>query len=194
VGLKEFWVEKPWDIIQYGHNLSSLERKRTFLNAGGKNFVDISYLSGADSDGDGRCVVGGDFGNNGRIDLVVRQVGGGPLLLYENQFPQRHYLEVSLRGRRSNRLGIGARLTARVRGQNLVRELYPLNSYRSQMPNRVHFGLGDAERVERLAIRWPSGKEQLFTDVAGDRHILVDEEENTQQAIQTVMPGHPMPP
>ena len=61
-----------------------------------------------DSDGDGRCVVGADFRNNGRLDVVLRQVGGGPLIIYENNFPQRHYLKVSLRGARSNKLGIGA--------------------------------------------------------------------------------------
>ena len=65
-------------------------------------------MTGTDNDGDGRCVVAGDFRNNGQLDLVVRQVGGGPVLLYENEFPKAHYLTVSLRGTKSNRLGIGA--------------------------------------------------------------------------------------
>src|SRR5207249_1424176 len=100
-------------------------------------------------------IVAGYFRNNGQLDLVVRQVGGGPVLLYENRFPKRHYLKVSLRGTKSNRLGIGARLVAEVQGRRLVREQYPLTSYRSQMPNIVHFGLGDADHVDRLTIRWP---------------------------------------
>src|SRR5215831_13450096 len=101
--LGEFWVSNPWQIVQRGHNLSAYERKRAYLNVRGQDFLDISYLTGADRDGDGRCVVAGDFRNNGRLDLVVRQVGGGPVLLYENNFPQRHYLKVSLRGHQSNR-------------------------------------------------------------------------------------------
>jgi hypothetical protein len=187
--LKEFWVENPWHIIAQGHNLSAFERKRAYLNVKGQAFLEISHLTGADNDGDGRSVVAADFRNNGRLDLIVRQVGGGPLRLYENRFPQKHYLKVSLRGRQSNRQGVGARLTAIVRGQQIVREMYPSNSYRSQAPNIVHLGLGEAEMVERLTIRWPSGKVQELHDLRGDRHILVDEGKDGTQQVRTIVPG-----
>lgn len=196
--LGEFWVERPWEIFKKGHNLSSYERKRLFLNVPGsihgRDFLDLSFVSGADNDGDGRSVVAADFRNTGQLDLVVRQAGGGPIVVYENQFPPRHYLKVSLRGTKSNRLGIGARLTATVRGRPLVREQYPLNSYRSQMPNVVHFGLGDADRVERLLIRWPSGVEQELTDLAADRHIVVTEGKAGPEAVETVVPGQTIRP
>jgi hypothetical protein len=202
--LGEFWVDNPWDIIHQGHNLSAYERKRVYINVPGletgesgrpkRDFLDISYLSGADSDGDGRSVVAGDFRNNGRLDLVVRQVGGGPLLLFENDFPQRHYLKVSLRGTKSNRLGIGARLVAVVGGQQLVREQYPLNSYRSQMPNIVHFGLGEATRIDRLIIHWPSGTKQELKDLLADRHIVVEEGKEGAAAVETVIPGKTIRP
>ena len=212
--LGEFWVQNPWEIVQHGHNLSSYERKRAYWNVQGspetgtaplssngqspfparRDFLDISYLTGADNDGDGRSVVAGDFRNIGRLDLVVRQVSGGAVLLYENNFPQRHYLKLSLRGTRSNRLGIGARLTAVVKGQPLVRELYPLNSFRSQMPNIVHFGLGDAGKVDRLLIHWPSGIQQELTDLPADRHIVVEEGLEGAVAIETVVAGHTIRP
>jgi hypothetical protein len=187
--LKEFWVENPWDIVKNGHNLSAYERKRTWMNIGGQNFLDLSYLTGTDNDGDGRSVVAGDFSNNGRQDLIVRNVGGGALRLYENNFPQRHYLEVSLRGRQSNRLGIGARLTAHVNGRKLVREMYPINSFRSQAANIVHFGLGDATTIDRLEIRWPSGKTQVLQNVQADAHVVVDEDKEGNAAIEKVVPG-----
>jgi hypothetical protein len=192
--LGEFWVENPWEIVKNGHNLSCFERKRTWMNIHGSNFIDLSYLTGADNDGDGRCAVAGDFRNNGRQELVVREVGGYPLLLYENNFPQRHYLEVSLRGRQSNRLGVGARLKAVANGRQLVREMFPVNSYRSQMPNRAHFGLGDADRVERLEVHWPSGKTQVLTDLRADGHIVVDEGGEGSAAVETVVPGQTFPP
>lgn len=192
--LGEFWAENPFDIVDKGHNLSAYERKRVFLNVRGRDFLDVSALTEADNDGDGRCVVAGDFRNNGQLDVVLRQSGGGPLLLYENCFPRRHYLEVSLRGRTSNRLGIGARLTVKAGGQSLVREQYPLNSFRSQMPNRVHFGLGDATRVEELTIRWPSGRQQRFTNLAADRHVVVDEDKEGEDAVTTVVPGQTIAP
>jgi hypothetical protein len=192
--LGEFWSENPWDIVKQGHNLSAYERKRAFLNVRGRDFLDISALTEADGDGDGRCAVAGDFRNNGQLDLVLRQSGGGPILLYENRFPQRHYLKVSLRGRTSNRLGIGARLTATAGGQTLVREMYPCNSFRSQMPNIVHFGLGEATRVEQLTVRWPSGREQRLANVAADRHIVIDEDKEGESAAATVVPGQTIEP
>jgi hypothetical protein len=194
--LKEFWVEDPWKIPEQGQNLSCYERDRAFLNVGGKAFLEISYLTGADNEGDGRSVVPADFFNTGRQDLIVRQVGGGPLVLYENRFPQKHYLEVSLRGRKgkSNRQGIGARLTAVVRGQKLVRELFPANTYRSQAPAMVHCGLGEADGVERLTIRWPSGRVQELRNLRGDRHILVHEDRDGPGAVETVVPGKPLRP
>ena len=177
-----------------GHNLSSYERNRSFLNVQGRDFVDISFVTGTDSDGDGRSVVAGDFRNNGQLDLVVRQVGGGPVLLYENEFPKAHYLTVSLRGTKSNRLGIGARLVAAVAGRMLTRELYPLNSFRSQMPSRVHFGLGDAAKVDRLTIYWPSGAVQELTDVAADCHIVVEEGKEGSDAAEPVIAGRAIKP
>jgi enediyne biosynthesis protein E4 len=160
----------------------------------GQNFLDISYLTGADNDGDGRAVVAADFRNNGRLDLIVRQVGGGPLYLYENRFPQKHYLEVSLRGRQSNRQGIGARISVLVRGQLQVREMYPYNTYRSEAPTVAHFGLGDADGVDSLTIRWPSGKVQELGAVRGDRHVVVDEDREGEAAVETVVPGQTITP
>jgi hypothetical protein len=192
--LGEFWVSNPWQIVARGHNLSAFERQRVFLNVKGQDFLDISHLTGADGDGDGRAVVAADFRNVGMLDLIVRQAGGGPLLLFENRLPRKHYLKVSLRGRTSNRQGIGARLTAVVRGQPLVRELYPANSFFSQAPNVVHFGLADARSVERLTIRWPSGKVQVLKELQGDRHIIVDEGKDGGDAVATVEPGRTMAP
>jgi hypothetical protein len=191
--LGEFWERNPWDIANT-HNLSAFERKRTWMNLKGKNFIDLSFLTGTDNDGDGRSVVGCDFSNNGRQDLIVRQSGGGPasgpLLLYENNFPQRRYLKVSLRSKKGNRLGIGARLTAEVGGQKIVRELYPINSFHSQGPTHVHFGLGNAKRVDKLTIRWPfEDKVQVLTDIDADQHIIVDKEKEGPAAIEKIEPG-----
>jgi hypothetical protein len=192
--LKEFWVENPWEIVKSGFNLSAYERNRTWMNIGGSNFLDVSFLTGTDSDGDGRCVVAGNFSNKGRQDLIVRQAGGGSLLMFENNFPQRHWLEVSLRGRQSNRLGVGARLTATANGRKIVREMFPINSYRSQMPNRAHFGLAEATKVESLEIRWPSGKTQVLKDLQADAHLVIDEEKEGAAAVEVVTPGKTFEP
>jgi hypothetical protein len=184
--LGEFWVDNPWQIVSSGHNLSAYERKRIFWNAKGANFLDISHITGADDDGDGRCAVAADFRNNGRMDVLTRNTGGGVLRLYENNFPQRHYLKVTLRGTKSNRLGIGARLVAHLGDRQVVREMFPVNTFHSQMPNLVHFGLGDEKKVDRLTIRWPSGLVQELTDVPADQHVIITE---GATSTETVVPG-----
>jgi enediyne biosynthesis protein E4 len=151
-------------------------------------------VTGADSDGDGRSVVAGDFRNDGRMDLLVRQVGGGSVLLFENQFPPAHYLSISLRGTKSNRLGIGARISMNAADLKQVRELYPQNGFRSQIASRLHFGLGEQSRVDRLTIRWPSGEIQQLTDLAVDRHIVVEEGKEGAAAIEVVTPGSVIKP
>jgi hypothetical protein len=189
--LGEFWVDNPWEIVGNGHNLSAYERKRVFWNVKGGNFLDISHLTSADDDSDGREVVAADFRNNGRMDVVTRNAGGGVFRFYENNFPQRHYLKVTLRGTKSNRQGIGARLVAHVGNRQIVREMFPVNTFHSQMPNLAHFGLGDDTKVDRLSIRWPSGLVQDFTDLQADRHIVVTE---GAAECETVTPGRIIPP
>ena len=183
--LDEFWSSNPFKVSEL-HNLSGYERNRTYLNIRGENFVDISFITGADSDGDGRCVVPLDFDNDGRQDLIVRQVGGGAIMAFKNQFPKKHWLRVSLQGVDSNRFGVGARLTVKAGGQKVVRELYPANTYNSQAPALVHFGLNDATNVDSLTIRWPTGKEQKLNSLPADRHIIVREGENV---AHTITPG-----
>lgn len=173
--LGEFWVEDPFK-INWENNLSSYERNRAFLNLGGKEFLEISHLTGADSDGDGRAVVAADLDGDGREELIVRQSGGGPLKVFANRFPTGNWVEISLRGSSSNHRGIGARLVAEVGQQRLARDQFPVNSYRSQASNRVHFGLADAEQIDRLTIRWPSGKTQTRKNVRKNQHIFIEEE------------------
>lgn len=179
--LGEFWEENPWQIA-FRHNLSGFERNRTYLNSG-SGFVDISHLTAADSDGDGRAVVADDFNGDGRIDLLVRQAGGAPLRLYENRFPQRHWLRVSLRGAARNSHAVGARVTITCGELTMTRDLFPGNSFYSQSAAAVHFGLGDNDVVDKLTIRWPDGQLQTLSGLAADRHIRVDEESGTIEEI-----------
>jgi enediyne biosynthesis protein E4 len=187
--LKEFWAGNPWTVFQQ-HNLSSFERNRVFLNVRGQNFLEISALTDADIDSDSRAVLAIDTRSCGQLDLLVRSVGGGPLAIFENQFPAKSYLMVSLRGAKSNRQGIGARLVARIGDRQIVRELYPANTYRSQAPALVHFGLDGAQRVDELLIRWPSGTEQVIRAIPANRHVLIHE---AREQYETVEPGRSMP-
>ena len=175
--LKDWWVENPWQIAAKGKSLSGYERNRVYLNSRAEEFFEISGLTGADSDGDARAVVASDLNDDGMEDVIVRQAGGGSFLIFENRFPKAHWLRVSLRSKKSNTLGIGARVVAEVGGQKVVRELYPYNGYKAQGPAHVHLGLGKASVIDRLTITWPSGAVQELRNVAPDRHLRISEGE-----------------
>lgn len=169
----EFWMRNPWD--DSNENLSAYERNRVLWNLGGQQFADISHLTTADLDSDSRAVAVGDFNQDGMPDVIVQSVGGGPLRVFENQWPHRHWLRVSLRGTKSNRLGLGARLKLEAGGRVQWRELYPVMSYRSQLPSSVLFGLGDAEHVDRLTVYWPSGEVQNVEQMPVNRRVRITE-------------------
>lgn len=180
----EFWVPNPWLFSASGENLSAYERNGVHLNAGGGAFHNISYLSGADSEGDGRTVVSFDLNGDGMLELLVRQAGGGSLIVYENRFPKGHWLRVSLRGTKSNRFGVGAKLAAVAGGRTVRRELQPVINFLAQAPAQVHFGLGEATTVDSLTIRWPSGAVQEVRDVPADRHVVITEGDDTPKLVE----------
>ena len=119
-------------------------------------------------------------------ELFVRQVGGGPLLVFENQFPKSNWLRISLSGDKSNSLGIGSKLVCEAGGRRICRELYPVINFLSQSPAHVNFGLGDAETVDRLTIHWPSGETQELIDLPINSHVRVRE---SNPEYSTISPG-----
>jgi hypothetical protein len=172
----EFWTKNPFQMPNERENLSSYERNRTFLNLDGKSFIDVSFASGADIDSDSRSVVAADFDRDGATDLLVGSVGGGSLRLFLNRFPKANYSRIRLEGSGSNRAGIGARLTATVGARKLVRDLFPQNGFMGQGPAEITLGLGDATAIDRLEVRWPSGKTQVYENLAANQYFLLKEE------------------
>jgi hypothetical protein len=116
----------------------------------------------------------GDLNNDGQLDFVINNQEDRPSIAL-NQRVAGHWLLVKLRGTRSNRSAIGARVTARTSGRSQVREVKSGGSYLSQSDLRVHFGLGDALTVDELTIRWPDGHVQTELRVPADRIVTVVE-------------------
>jgi hypothetical protein len=119
----------------------------------------------------GRGAAFGDLNNDGWQDVVMTVLGGPPQV-FINRGGRQHWLVIKLRGTRSNRDGLGARV--RVNGQ--TRFATTSGSYLSAGDKRLHFGLGTAETA-KVEIDWPSGKRQTLSDVRADQFLEVVESE-----------------
>jgi enediyne biosynthesis protein E4 len=113
----------------------------------------------------------GDLNNDGSID-VVTTVLGGPLQVFMNRGSSGHWLTITLRGTRSNRDGLGARVV--VNGQ--TRFATTAGSYESANDKRLHFGLGTA-KTAKVEVFWPSGSHQSLNDMAADQFLEIREPE-----------------
>jgi hypothetical protein len=150
-----------------------------FHNLGGRpvTFDDVSRTSGPDV---ARPIVGrglavGDIDNDGRVDLLIVDSEGAPLLLHNQEVHAGHWFGARLIGTHANRSGYGAVVTASVGGRSLVRACRADGSYMSSSDARVHIGLGAATRVESLTVRWPGGHVDTFHDLPADRYVTLRE-------------------
>ena len=158
-----------------GRSLSGYQRKRVWLNDGSGRFTDVSQVVGVTDTFDGRAVALADFQNRGVLDVVVANQRG-PLLIYKNTVqPGRHWIQIALEGTSSNRSAIGARVELQWNGQTQVQEVQGGNGFSSQNDRRLHYGLGSATKIDRMVIRWPSGKSQTIESPAVDKLLSVKE-------------------
>ena len=140
-------------------------------------FDDVSARAGKDLQRPivGRGLAVGDYDNDGRVDVLVVDSEGSPLLLHNESAPTGHWLGINLVGVRCNRDGIGAVVTAAAGGRTFTQLCHTDGSYLSASDKRVHFGLGTAATVDTLTIRWPGGHIDTLHNVAADRYLTVRE-------------------
>jgi hypothetical protein len=158
-----------------GRSLSGYQQKRVWINDGAGQFKEVAQLVGVTDVYDGRSIALGDFGNRGALDAVVANERG-PLLLYRNTVsPDNRWIEFDLEGRESNRSAIGAQVKVTWNGQQQVQEVSGGSGFCAQNQRRLHFGLGKATGIDRVEIRWPSGKTQTVAAPELSRiHKLVE--------------------
>jgi hypothetical protein len=123
----------------------------------------------------GRGIAYADIDDDGDLDLLITQNGRRPALLRNDQATGHHFLRVKLVGRAPNRDAIGASLELTAGGVTRYRDLLPARGYLSQVELPVTFGLGEADQVERLSIRWPDGSEQLVPVPGVDTLMVVEQ-------------------
>jgi len=154
------------------HNLGSnyQEPRELYHNNGNGTFADLSSTSGPgiSTPASARGLAVGDLWNDGRMSAVVSNMSARPSLLVNQIRPSNHWIAFKTVGTKSNRDGIGAKLTVKVGKRVLVDEVRSGSSYDSNSDMRVHFGLGTMTKIDSLTVRWPSGLTEQWGSLTAD--------------------------
>jgi hypothetical protein len=151
-----------------------------FHNEGNGRFEDWSGKAGPDFTRKivGRGTAVGDYDGDGRLDLLIVNAEGQPLLLH-NDGPVNHYLGLRCLASGGKSYALGARVTVKCGSLSQIREVRAAGSYLSTDAPDLHFGLGSATTIDSVSIRWPDGHASRFTSVRPD-HVYVASAGDTQ--------------
>jgi hypothetical protein len=170
------------------------EPKLLYHNRGNGTFADVSQSSGraiiVPTAARGLAV--GDLWNDGRLSAVIANRNALPSLLANQKKYLNHWIEIKAVGTRSNRSAIGARVSVKTDSRQQTSEVQSGSSYISNSDMRVHFGLGATNRIQYVAVRWPSGLLEHFSDLPVDHIVTVKEgtgEEVTEPGANSPKPN-----
>lgn len=176
-------------ILANGHvqdNIADIDKTATFRqptllfhSEGGQRFTEVSQ-SAIDESGRrpivGRGLAVGDYDNDGKIDVLLVDSDGEPVLLHNETPDAGNALVLNLIGSKSNRDGLGARIEVGVDGKTYVRQCVTDGSYMSASDKRVHVGIGKAAGVESVTVHWPSGKKTTVKDLPINKPFDIKED------------------
>lgn len=183
-GLRDLFVAQ-------GHVLDTIEKTNPYLKYKqtpllmlntGKGFVNVSGTAGPAFSNvlAGRGAAFGDLNNDGLTDVVIATLDDAPVVLRNDgarNGAKNHWLGLSLVGSKSNRNGIGARITITdSAGKKKIFDANTAGSYLASNDPRIIVGLGPAGGVRRVEVTWPSGMVQVVTEPQLDRYLVINEE------------------
>ncbi|EMI21460.1 ASPIC/UnbV domain protein [Rhodopirellula maiorica SM1] len=177
-----------WDLIVGNGHIEDLSAKGslfampTQLLAGRGNEFVLQHVLGDDEYWSGmhfsRAMAKCDFNRDGRVDIVITDLKQNAVLL-ENQTPTaNHWLQLELVGTVSERDAIGARVTVEFTSQSLTQTVNSGDGYCAKNEAVLLFGLAGADSADRVTVLWPSGREQVFTNLICEKRWLLIEGES----------------
>ena len=160
-------------------------KPQLFLNGADGRLTDASSRSGPPFRVErvGRALAVGDLDNDGRPDLLMACLDA-PLMYAHNRTEGGHHLTLRLEGTTSNRDAVGARVTLTAGGRTRVAWRVGGGSYQTAGDTRLHFGLGDADRVESIEVRWPSGRVDRLGSLPADAGYLIREGASRAESLK----------
>jgi len=165
------------NVERYDSTTTYLARNILLMNTGDGKFANVSDKSGPgmavklSSRGAGFD----DLDNDGDLDVVILNSRAAPTILRNDSPAQGHWLQVCLRGGKANRDGVGSRVKVVAGDLTLIDEVHSGRGYQSHYGTRLHFGLGQRDRVERVEVRWLGGGVDVFENVPVDRLVVLTE-------------------
>ena len=161
--------------------LNAAQPDAVFLQRADGGFEDVAPAWGLDDTGAGRGLVVADVDGDGWLDLLTRDYRGGPARLWRARCGAAAWLTVRLEGAAPAGHAHGARVRVRTGDRWLSRWLSPGSTgLASQGPASLHFGLGDADAVDALEVRWPDGQTSRFGPVPTRRAVRVVRDPSTE--------------
>lgn len=158
------------EVDQFHLGSGYMEPRLLYHNNGNSTFTDVSAQAGPAFTvvSSARGLAVGDLWNDGRMSVVINNVYDRPSLLMNAAHYDNHWIAFHAIGTRSNRDGIGAKISVKVGSRTLVDEVRSGSSYVSQNDLRVHFGLGSKKKIDYVQVRWPSGLVERFLALSVD--------------------------
>lgn len=164
--------------VELYSDATSYEAQNTVqMNLGNEKFADVS-----DQCGDGLAPVRSsrgagfdDLDNDGDIDIVVQNSRRTPNVLRNESQTSNHWIQIRLCGTKTNRDGVGAHVRVIADDLTQLDEVHSGRGYQSHHGLRLHFGLGARRQIDRVAVRWIGGREEIFTDVPSDQLVTLIE-------------------
>jgi hypothetical protein len=178
-GLRDLFVAQSHvlDTIEESTGYLKYKQMPLLMRNTGKGFVNVSATGGPPFSIPiaARGAAFGDLNNDGQLDVVISVLDSAPVVLLSNG-TRNHWVGVSLVGAKSNRTGIGARVTITdAAGKKQIFDANTAGSYLSSNDPRVLFGLGAATGIRSIEVRWPSGRVQTLADSKMDRYLVINE-------------------
>ena len=158
---------------------SGYQKQRMFHNLGDGTFKEVGAEAQVDSDLDGRGVGIADFDNDGYLDIYQANANQPALLFRGVPVNPGNWAALKLIGSTSNRDAVGARVVLSVGGESMLREVNCGNGYAGQSSKRLHFGVGEFQKIDSVEIHWPNGNAETLA--ADDVALLLNKVRTVQE-------------